>query len=127
MGQQDGPHPGEGLGIPRLQYTALSDPDGAAHVQRPGLAVKVLPFEAAQFSPAQAGGQLRVEEVVPEFVLVYGRHQRVQLVAVEDALGLLRHSGRCHLAGGVGRQKALFRRRLQRVVEGGVDAVDGCR
>ena len=51
--------------------------------------IKGAPLETADLPPAQAGGQLCVEEIVPELVLAYGRHQRIQLGIVQDALGLI--------------------------------------
>ena len=124
VGEQDGPCPGVGLGVSLAQAAALFDVDRAAYFQSPGLAVKVLPFQAAQFSPPQAGGQLRIEEVVPERILTDCRHQRIQLVVAENALWIARQFGRRHLVGGIGGQQALLHRGFQRVVERCVDTAD---
>lgn len=124
VGEEDGLRPGVGLGVSHAQTTALFDVDRAAYFQSPGLAIEGLPFQAAKFSPPQAGGQLRIEEVVPERVLTDCRHQSVQLIVVENALWIARQFGRRHLVGGIDGQQALFHRGFQRVVEGRVDAAD---
>ncbi len=124
FGEQDGPHSGIGLGVSLAQSAAFLHMDRAADVQCSGLAVKISPFQTAQLSPPQAGGQLHIEEVVPERVPTDCRHQRVQLVVVEDTLRTARQFGRRHALGGIGRQKALLHRGFQRVVKGRVDAVD---
>ena len=37
------------------------------------------PLEAADLSPAQAGGEFRVEEVVPDIILLNDCHEYIQL------------------------------------------------
>lgn len=124
VGEQDGPRSGIGLGVSLAQSAALLHVDCAADVQRSGLIVKISPFQATQFSPPQAGGQLYIEEVVPERVTIDRRHQCVQLVVVEDALWIAWQFGRRHTIGGIGGQKALLHRGFQRMVEGRMNAAD---
>jgi hypothetical protein len=42
--------------------------------------VEVRPHEAADFTPAQAGGQLSVEEVIPDFIGFDCCQENIQLL-----------------------------------------------
>ena len=53
--------------------------DSAAYLKGAIRLIEVLPLEAADLSPAQAGGQLRVEEVVPDIILLNDCHEYIQL------------------------------------------------
>ena len=52
------------------QLAALLLMDGAAHLEGAISLIEVCPLEAADLSPAQAGGEFRVEEVVPDIILL---------------------------------------------------------
>ena len=125
VGEQDRPLSCIGLSLPHCQLPALTGADGAAYLERPGLPVEVLPPEPAQLPPPQAGGQLRVEEVPPGFVLVHCRQEGIHLLIVQDAHGFVCHLGRLHMVSGIVWQQPLVYGGFQRMVEGGVDAVDG--
>jgi len=73
--------------------------------------VEVLPHEAADLSPAQAGSQLRVEEAVPDLALLDHLHEPLQLSVVQDLLGRGLFSRQDDAVGGVpGNQVFLHRR-----------------
>ena len=89
----------------------------AAHFQRPGILVEVAPLQTANFTAAQAGHQLRVEEVPPDLVLLYHFEESVQLRAGEDALRLVVGLRRCRALGRVLRNDMRLHRVLHRGVE----------
>ena len=94
VGEQDRPLSCIGLSLPHCQLPALTGADGAAYLERPGLPVEVLPPEPAQLPPPQAGGQLRVEEVVPDRVELNCAQEFLQLVVGKYPLGCVGHAGR---------------------------------
>ena len=53
--------------------------NSAAYLEGAIRLIEVLPLEAAEPAPAQAGGQLRVEEVMPDVALLDGLHKGIQL------------------------------------------------
>ena len=122
--QDDGAHTLIGL---RLADGVLALPlavEGAAHLQRPGIPVEVVPLQTADLAAAQAGHQLRLEEVPPHLVLLHYCEEGVQLRTGEDALGLVVGLGRrCPLSRISGNDMRLHRV-LQCGVEGGVDVAD---
>ena len=77
------------FGFADLQLPSLGGIHRAEDLQRSGARVEVLPHETADLTPAQAGGQFRVEEVPPGFVLVHCRQEGVHLLPVQDLLGLV--------------------------------------
>ena len=87
--------------------------------------VEVLPHEAADLSPAQAGSQLRVEEVVPDFVLLDGCHEPLQLGIVQDLLGRGLFPWQGDAVGGVPGDQVFLCCRVQDLVEHTVDTADG--
>ena len=71
--QADGPPTLAGLRLADLQLPGLGDIHRPENFQRPGLLIEVLPHEAADLAPAQAGGQFCVEEVPPDLIAVHRR------------------------------------------------------
>ena len=59
----------------------------AANLEGAAALIKVVPHESADLTPAQASGELRVEEVVPERVCFDGFHEIIHLLIGKDALG----------------------------------------
>ena len=122
--QDDGTHALIGL---RLTDGVLALPlavEGAAHLQRTGLPVEVVPLQTANLTAAQAGHQLRLEEVSPHLVLPHHRAEGVQLLAGEDTLGLVvGFGGRCSLGGILGNDVRLHRV-FQRGVKRGMDVAN---
>ena len=119
--QDDGAHALIGL---RLADGVLALPlavEGAAHLQRPGIPVEVAPLQTADLAAAQAGHQLRLEEVSPHLVLLHHCEEGVQLRTGENALGLVVGLGRRCPLGGVPGNDMRLHRVLQRGVECGMD------
>ena len=61
--------------------------NGAAYLQRSACLIKVAPLEPADLAAAQAGGDLRVEEIVPQRLGADRFHESVELLFVEDLHG----------------------------------------
>lgn len=122
--QDDFPRSGIGLGVARYQPAALFPVEGAADFENTAAFVKVRPHEAADLASAQAGGELGVEEVMPDRVCLDGFHESVQLFLIQNIHGLADNFGRFYFVGRIGRDKTLLHRRSECVVERGVDAVD---
>ena len=78
--QHDLPSAGAGLGIPGSQSAASFPVNCAADFQRTSDFIEVLPLESADLTPPQTGGQLGVEEVMPNFILRDDFHERIQLL-----------------------------------------------
>ena len=95
--------------------------EGAAHLQHAALLVEVAPLQTADLAAAQAGHQLRLEEVPPHLVLLHHRAESIQLLAGQDALGLVVGFGRRCTFGGISGNDVCLHRVLQRGVEGGVN------
>ena len=87
--------------------------------------IEVLPHEAADLSPAQAGGQLGVEELVPDLILPDGRHEPLQLVVVQDLLRRGLFLWQDDAVGGIPGDQVFLRRRIQSLAEDAVDTADG--
>lgn len=119
--QDDGAHALIGLcltdGILALPLAVES----AAHLQRTGIPIEVAPLQTADLAAAQAGHQLRLEEVPPHLVLLHHCKEVVQLRTGQDALGLVVGLGRRCPLGGVPGNDMRLHRVLQRGVEGGMD------
>lgn len=119
--QDDGAHALIGLRLADGVFALPLAVEGAAHLQRPGVPIEVAPLQTADLAAAQAGHQLRLEEVSPHLVLLHHCKEVVQLRAGEDTLGLVVGLGRrCPLGGVPGNDMGLHRV-LQRGVEGGMD------
>ena len=123
--QDDFPRSSIGLGVPGHQPTAFFSVESTADLESAALLVKVDPHEGADLAPAQTGGQLGVEEIVPERVCLNGFHERVKLFLVQNVHRLMDNLGRLHLVGGIGGDESLFHGCFERVVEGGMDVVYG--
>ena len=115
--QDDGTHALIGL---RLTGGVLALPlavEGSAYLQRTGIPIEVAPLQTADLAAAQAGHQLRLEEVPPHPILLHHRKEGVQLLAGQDALGLVVGLGcRCTFGGVPGNDM-----RLHRVLQRGVE------
>ncbi|MPM84262.1 hypothetical protein SDC9_131333 [bioreactor metagenome] len=86
LGQDDGAHAHSCFGVTQREHAQLLAVEGAAHLQRTGFPVEVPPHKAADFAPPQAGGQLGVEKVVPDFVLFDNGKECIQLPVVQHLL-----------------------------------------
>ena len=121
MRQDDGAHALIGL---RLTGGILALPlavESAAHLQRTGVPIEVAPLQTTDLAAAQAGHQLRLEEVSPHLVLLHYRKEGVQLRTGEDTLGLVVGLGRCCPLGGVPGNDMRLHRVFQCGVKRGVD------
>ena len=119
--QDDGTHSLSRFGLTDGVLTLPLAVEGAAHLQRTGLPVEVVPLQTADLAAAQASHQLRLEEVPPHLVLLHYCEEGVQLRTGEDALGLVVGLGcRCPLSRISGNDMRLHRV-LQCGVEGGMD------
>ena len=122
--QDDGAHALIGL---RLTDGVLALPlavEGAAHFQRPGIPIEVAPLQTADLAAAQAGHQLRLEEVPPHLVPLHHRAEGIQLLAGQNALELVVGFGRRCTFGGISGNDMGLHRVLQRGVERGVDVAN---
>ena len=68
--QHDFPDAGAGLGIPGSQPATSFPVDSTADFQCTADLIEVLPLESTDLTPPQTSGQLRVEEVAPDFILM---------------------------------------------------------
>lgn len=122
--QDDGAHTLIGLcltdGILALPLAV----EGSAHLQRTGVLVEVAPLQSADLAAAQAGHQLGLEEVPPHLVPLHHRKKGVQLLAGQNALGLVvGFGGRCSL-GGISGNDVRLHRVFQRGVKRGMDVAN---
>ena len=119
--QDDGTHSLSRFGLTDGVLTLPLAVEGSAYLQRPGVPIEVAPLQTADLAAAQAGHQLRLEEVSPHLVLLYHCKEVVQLRTGENALGLVVGLGRrCPLGGVPGNDMGLHRV-FQCGVEGGVN------
>ena len=119
--QNDGTHTLIGLRLADGVFALPLAVEGSAYLQRTGIPIEVAPLQTADLAAAQAGHQLRLEEVSPHLVLLHHRKEGVQLRTGEDTLGLVVGLGRrCPLGGVFGNDMGLHRV-LQRGVECGMD------
>ena len=119
--QEDGTHSLSRFGLADGVFALPLAVEGSAHLQRPGIPVEVAPLQTADLAAAQAGHQLRLEEVPPHLVLLHHREEGVQLRTSEDALGLVVGFGRRCTFGGVPGNDMGLHRVFQRGVECGMD------
>ncbi len=113
------------LGLAGGQPAALAPVERPAHRQRPLLPVEVGPHQPADFTPAHPGGQLGVDEVVPDRILFDLLHKPLQLLVVENLLGRGFLFGERDALGGISRREPLPHRRVHGLVEYTVEAADG--
>ena len=119
--QDDGAHALIGLCLTNGVLALPLAVEGSAHLQRPGIPIEVAPLQTADLTAAQAGHQLRLEEVPPYLVLFHHRKEGIQFRTGKDALGFVVGFGRgCPLGGVPGNDMGLHRV-FQRGVEGGMD------
>ena len=119
--QDDGAHALIGLRLADGVFALPLAVEGSAHLQRTGISIEVAPLQTADLAAAQAGHQLRLEEVPPHLILLHHCEEGVQLRTGEDTLGLVVGLGRrCPLSRISGNDMRLHRV-LQRGVEGGVN------
>ena len=119
--QEDGTHSLSRFGLAGGVLALPLTVEGAAHLQRAALLVEVAPLQAADLAAAQAGHQLRLKEVPPHLVLLHHRAEGVQLLAGQNALGLVVGFGRRCTFGGISGNDMGLHRVFQRGVEGGMD------
>ena len=125
LGQDDGTVALAGLGGTQREYAQLLAVEGAADVERAFLLIEVLPHQAADLAPPQAGHELGVEELVPDLILADELHESFQLLLVEDFLRLVVGLGRSGPLGGIAGNDVGLHRVLHGTVEHGVDVIDG--
>ena len=77
--EDDGAGAGGSLGVPCSQLATLLLMDSAAYLKGAIRLIEVCPLEATDLSPAQASGEFRVEEVVPDIILLNDCHEYIQL------------------------------------------------
>ena len=123
--QDDFPSASVGLGIPGHQPAALFTMKGTIYFQGAAVAIEVRPHEAADLTPAQAGGQLGIEEIIPDRILPDHINESIQLFLIQNFHGLADHLGRVYLIGGIGGDQPLIFGSLECMMKGGVDAVNG--
>ena len=121
MRQDDGTHTLIGLCLTDGILAFPLAVESAAHLQRTGVPIEVAPLQTTDLAAAQAGHQLRMEEVSPQLVLLHHCKEVVQLRTGEDTLGLVVGLGRRCPLGGVPGNDMRLHRVLQRGVEGGVN------
>ena len=124
LGQDDGALARPRLGVAQREHPQTFAVEGALHLQRAGLFLKVLPHEPADLAPSQAGGQFGVEEVVPELILLDNGEKGVQLSAVQHPLGAAALLGDSGALGGISGDDVGLLGVLHRLMEHGVDAPD---
>ena len=98
--------------------------EGAPHMERFLLRIKILPPQCADLAPPQTCGNRGIEEIMPEFILFDGCHESVQLCFGQDFHGSANKFGRVNFCGGIAWDQILLNCRFQGVMQCGVDAVD---
>ena len=122
--QENGSCAGFCFGFSHPDAAALSVAHRAVDMEPAGLVIKVLPLETADFSPAHSCGQLRVEEVIPQRILLQRFHEFFQLLLRQNLLGRVIHFGNDGSFGGIFRDQPLPHRHVQRLMEHHVNAAD---
>ena len=113
---------GVGLGIPSSQPAAIFSVDGTADFQCTADLIEVLPLESTDLTPPQTGGQFRVEEVMPDFILHDDLHKHIQLIVCQDLFRSIAELGSDNLFGWIAGDQVSLLRRFQYAVERSVDA-----
>ena len=112
------------LGVPCSHLPASLLVDGTTHLESTICFVKVLPLESADLTPPQAGGQLCVEEVVPEVILSDRRHECIQLRICQNLFRLAGEFRRWYFFRWIPWDQSCLFRCIQCLVEHGVDTPD---
>ena len=89
-----------------------------------GLVIEVLPLETADFSPAHSCSQLRVEEVIPQRILLQRFHEFFQLLLRQNLLGCVIHLGNDGALCGILWDQPFPHRRVHGLVKHHVNAAD---
>ena len=121
MRQDDGAHALIGLRLADGVFALPLAVEGSAYLQRTGIPIEVAPLQTADLAAAQAGHQLRLEEVTPHLILLHHCKEGIQLCTGENALGLVVGLGRCRAFGGVSWNDVRLHCVFQCGVEGGVN------
>lgn len=108
-----------------LPVAAFHVVNGAADQQSAVALVEVAPFQAADLTPAQAGGDLRVEEIVPQRLVFDRLHESFQLLFVENFHVLAAVFGDHRAVRRVAHDHAGAHRGLQDLVEQHMDIPHG--
>ena len=94
------------------------------NVKPAGLVIEVLPLETADLATAHSCGQLRVEEVIPQRILLQRFHEFFQLLLRQNLLGRVIHLGNDGALCGIFRDQPFPHRHVQRLMEHHVNAAD---
>ena len=123
--QQDRARSFFGFRIAHLKRAAGDCVDRAAYLQRSAFLVKVAPLEPADLTAAHAGGDLRVEEVVPQRLVANRFHESVELLFVENFHGQFIELGDHRTIRRILHDEPGAHRRLHDLVEQHVNAAHG--
>lgn len=107
-----------------LHAAALTAGDRPADLQPSRPCIEVRPPQTADLTPAQAGGQLRVEEVVPDFILPHHLQEFFQLGFRQDLFRCVVGLGDHRALGGVLHDQPLPHRRVHGLMQEHVDGAD---
>ena len=99
--------------------------NGATYLQRPVRLVEVAPLESTDLTAPQAGGDLRVEEIVPQRLVADRLHELIELLFVEDFHGRTVELGDHRSIRRVLHNQPGVHRRFHDLVEQHVDAAHG--
>ena len=120
----DGSRAGFRFRLADLHAAALAAGDRPADLQPSRLCIEVRPPQTADLTPAHPRGQLRVEEVVPEFVLPHHLQELFQLSLRQDLLRSVVGLGDHRALGGVLHDQPLPHRRVHGLMQEHVDGAD---
>ncbi len=98
---------------PAVSLPPLFRMDGPSDGEGPVGLVEIGPHEATDLTLPQAGGQLGVEEVVPDTVRPDHIHELLQLSVVQDLLGRGLFSRQDDAVGGVPGNQVFLHRRVR--------------
>ena len=114
-----------GFRLAHFERTARDRVNGTTYFQRSAFLVEVAPLEPTNLAAAQAGGDLRVEEIVPQRLGADRLHESVELFFVQNVHGLtVEFRDHCSL-GGIVYDKPGPHRRLHDLVEQHVNSAHG--
>ena len=119
--QNDGTHTLIGLCLADGVLTLPLAVEGSAYLQRTSIPIEVAPLQPADLAAAQAGHQLRLEEVPPHLILLHHFKESFQLRTGEEALGPVDWLGCGRPLGRISGNDMRLHRVFQCGVEGGVD------
>ena len=124
LGKNDGAHTLLGFRFTDGVLALRSAVECTAYFQRAARLIEVAPLQATDLALAQSGGQLGVEEVPPDLILLNGFHESIQFLVSQNSLGLIVCLGSGSSLGWVLRDDMRLHRVLHRLMEQGVDVVD---